>query len=119
MTQDEVNAAYANVPGADLNGPQVTGSGNFMEKYAAEREKRMNAKGVGQYIDLVGSDKYGKFVEDPWVEANTPVNEPVPDGGRSKFLIGEHLHKKHFDGKAEVEFGIQQLVQGSAVSYML
>ena len=73
----------------DLNGPQVTGSGNFMEKYAQEREKRLDARGTSQYINLSESDKFSKFIEDPWIKPHTPINDPVPDGGHCKFVIGE------------------------------
>ena len=74
-----------------------------MDKYAEERAKRLNPKGSGQYVDLALSDKYGKFIEDPWIKPNTPINDPVPDGGHCKFVIGkfrtslEHCQCVDFD----------------------
>lgn len=58
-----------------------------MEKYGEERDKRMKAEGLRQYIDLRRSEQYKKFIEDPWIDANTPVNYPVPDGGRCRIMI--------------------------------
>jgi cation diffusion facilitator CzcD-associated flavoprotein CzcO len=58
-----------------------------MEKYEQERNKRTREEGVAQYIDLRKSEKYKHFVEDPWIDAGTPIRIPVPDGGRSKVLV--------------------------------
>ena len=73
----------------DLNGPQVAGSLSFdpMEKYGEERQKRIKAVGVNQYIDLRRSEKYKNFIEDPWLAAGTPCSTLVPDGGHVKIII--------------------------------
>ncbi|KAK4504033.1 hypothetical protein PRZ48_004948 [Zasmidium cellare] len=76
----------ANVAAADLNGPQVASSVDVVEKYAQEREKRIG-KGLSQFVDLRKSEKFKSLLDDPWVEAGTPVNEVVPDGGHCRVLI--------------------------------
>ena len=58
-----------------------------MQKYGEERDKRTRTDGVGQYIDLRRSEKYTQFIEDPWVEAGTPIYTPVPNDGRCKVLV--------------------------------
>lgn len=76
----------ANVPAADLNGPQVANSVDVVQKYAQEREKRIG-KGLSQFVDLRKSVKFKSLLDDPWVEAGTPVNEVMPDGGHCRVLI--------------------------------
>ena len=71
----------------DLNGPQIADSFKLMEKYGEERDKRIRAEGVKQYIDLRTSTKYNNFVEDPWVKPSTPISSPIPDGGSCRVLI--------------------------------
>lgn len=79
MTEPAPAAAVgANVGGSPLN---------FMEKYNAERDKRIKAEGTRQYIDLERSDKFREFLSDPWVEAGGKINVPVSDGGHTKVLI--------------------------------
>jgi NADH dehydrogenase FAD-containing subunit len=58
-----------------------------MKKYAEERDKRVKAEGTKQYIELVRSEKFIKYIEDPWVKAGTPINTPVPQDGHCKFVI--------------------------------
>ena len=56
------------------------------EKYEQERQKRQQAsKGLQQYLDKEKSSAF--LVQDPWVEAGTPVHRPVPDGGHCKIVI--------------------------------
>ena len=58
-----------------------------MEKYGDERNKRIKAEGSNQYIDLRRSERFKRFIEDPWVDHLAPINVPVPDGGHCKVLI--------------------------------
>jgi hypothetical protein len=58
-----------------------------MAKYAEERDKRLRSDATGQYIDLESSTKYGNFLEDPWIDAGTPVNTPVANDGHCKVVI--------------------------------
>ena len=87
MGDAAVGKVGANVPRQDLNGPQVAASLNFMERYSEERNKRIRAEGVKQYIDLQNSERFNNFLEDPWVEAGTAINTPVPEDGHTKILI--------------------------------
>lgn len=59
---------------------------NFMQKYEEEKGKRTRPDGTHQYIDLVRSEQYKKFVDDPWIEPGTPIQTPVEDGGHCKLL---------------------------------
>ncbi|KAK0103953.1 hypothetical protein ONS96_005059 [Cadophora gregata f. sp. sojae] len=59
---------------------------DLQEKYRQEREARLNDKGLAQYLDTSRTKDYISH-EDPWVEAGTPVNVPVPDGGHVKIVI--------------------------------
>lgn len=56
------------------------------DKYAQERERRLNDKGLAQYLDR---SKVGNYIltEDPWVEEGTPVQKPVSEGGHVKIAI--------------------------------
>lgn len=56
------------------------------QKYEEERQKRQNlSKGLAQFLGREQSQTF--LEEDPWLEAGTPVNRPVPDGGRCKVII--------------------------------
>lgn len=59
---------------------------SYREKYQQEREKRLNGKGLSQYLDGDKSSAYG-FTVDPWIDSGTPISRPVPDGGHCKILI--------------------------------
>jgi hypothetical protein len=85
MAAPAVESMGVNIPAPDLNGPQV--AGNVMARYETERQKRLKSSGTSQFVDLRTSEKYIKFVEDPWVKAGTPVKQVVSDGGRVKVLI--------------------------------
>jgi len=76
-----------NIPAADLNGPEIADGYDYRTRYAQEREKRIRSDGLAQYIDPAESEKHGHFLDDPWVAPGTPVNQVVPNGGRSRILI--------------------------------
>jgi hypothetical protein len=42
---------------------------------------------VGQYIDLRRTEKYKKFIEDPWIDAGASINMPEPNDGHCKVLV--------------------------------
>ena len=48
---------------------------DLQEKYKQERERRLNDKGLGQYLD---KNKTAEYVsaEDPWIAEGTPVQRP-------------------------------------------
>lgn len=55
------------------------------ERYHAERDKRLHAKGLGQYLSPEQTTQYIP-AEDPWIPAGTkinyaPVNGAEEDGG--------------------------------------
>lgn len=56
------------------------------ERYKQERDKRLNDKGLGQYLD---KNKTADYIShgDKWIAEGTPVNRPVPDGGHVKIAI--------------------------------
>lgn len=56
------------------------------ERYREERDKRLNSKGLSQYLDKSKSSAY-ILQEDPWVAPGTPVQRPVPEGGHVKIVI--------------------------------
>ena len=88
MATAAVERVGTNVPAQDLNGPQVAASVDFVKKYEAEREKRLGNGGSNQYIDVRKVDKWNSLlVDDPWPEADAPINDVVPDGGSCKILI--------------------------------
>ncbi|KAH3958725.1 hypothetical protein HBH70_205330 [Parastagonospora nodorum] len=61
---------------------------NLKEKYAQERQKRINPKGIAQYIDI-RSPEVQDLAQDPWVDYETlaKTDPPVRDGDAIKFLI--------------------------------
>lgn len=59
---------------------------NVQQRYQEEREKRINVKGLSQYLDNSKGSLYALDI-DPWVTTGTPVNLPVPDGGHTKIAI--------------------------------
>lgn len=77
----------ADLPAPDLNGPKVLAAESISvtDKYAEERSKRSTGKGMAQYLDL-RSDKT-HLIQDPWVEAHTPLSQVVGNGGHSKIVI--------------------------------
>ena len=58
----------------------------LQQRYLQEREKRINIKGLSQYLDNSKGSLYALNV-DPWVQSGTPVHLPVPDGGSTKIAI--------------------------------
>lgn len=87
MAAAAVQTTGVNIPAPDLNGPQVADSVNYLQKYNNERDKRLKAQGTGQFINLRGSEKYSRFLEDPWVASGTPIQQVVPDGGHTRAVI--------------------------------
>lgn len=59
---------------------------DLQKKYEEERDKRINLKGMSQYLDGPAGSLYALDV-DPWVDNNTPIQQPVPDGGNVKIVI--------------------------------
>ncbi|KAL2071193.1 hypothetical protein VTL71DRAFT_12428 [Oculimacula yallundae] len=59
---------------------------SLQEKYKQERDARINEKGLAQYLDKTKTAVYIQH-DDPWVEAGTPVQQPIPDGGHVKIVI--------------------------------
>lgn len=59
---------------------------DLQKRYQEEREKRINVKGLSQYTDNSVGHIYALDV-DPWVDANSPIQQPVSDGGHSKIVI--------------------------------
>ncbi|RGP71781.1 phenylacetone monooxygenase [Fusarium sporotrichioides] len=59
-----------------------------VKKYAVERNKRIRPEGTAQYINLNDSE-LRKLVADPWVdyEALAREDQPLQDGGTTKFLV--------------------------------
>ena len=85
--EEDVRSVNLNMPSEDLSSHKIATPVDVRVRYDRERDKRLNDKGVAQYIDLRTTGKYKHIYEDPAVEVGTPVNEPVPDGGHSKNLI--------------------------------
>lgn len=54
--------------------------------YEEESRKRENKKGLSQYVDLYQTSKHNLDV-DPWLEAGTPVLQPVANGGHVKVVV--------------------------------
>ncbi|KAK7890838.1 hypothetical protein LTR67_008050 [Exophiala xenobiotica] len=62
----------------------------ILAKYEEERQKRLRSDGLAQFADIINSDKFKHFAEDPWVTTdNEYVTDPIslPDGGHTKVLI--------------------------------
>lgn len=64
------------------------------ERYHAERDKRLHAKGLGQYLSPEQTTQYIP-AEDPWIPAGTkinyaPVNVAEEDGGGGGGGGGNH-----------------------------
>ncbi|KAI7223139.1 hypothetical protein KC343_g10882, partial [Hortaea werneckii] len=75
------------IPSQDLNGPTTPDLPNTTARYEAERAKRLRNQGANQYIDPSQNAKFRKYLEDPWIEAGTPVHRPVPHNGHCKVAI--------------------------------
>jgi hypothetical protein len=74
---------------ADLQSSQAAAAMWIQQKYSEERNKRLRADGISQYVDLSRSDKFKHFQDDPWIDSNAP-DAAVPaltDGSSCKFLI--------------------------------
>ncbi|PKS05479.1 hypothetical protein jhhlp_008857 [Lomentospora prolificans] len=58
-------------------------------KYAQEKDKRVRADGVNQYVQLADSDRWAKLARDPWVdhEALNASPDTLKDGDEIKVLI--------------------------------
>ncbi|PNS19845.1 hypothetical protein CAC42_7812 [Sphaceloma murrayae] len=48
-------------------------------KYAEERNKRLKDEGLSQYVDLIKSDKFKHYGEDPWIDRSVPGKLPPRD----------------------------------------
>jgi hypothetical protein len=78
-------------PSQDLNGPQAAPAVDFMQKYNEERDKRLKDEGLKQYIALSESDKWKHLLDDPWIDAGTPVNVPGIYAGCSVFDVSLNI----------------------------
>ncbi|GAB1741734.1 hypothetical protein NU219Hw_g7146t1 [Hortaea werneckii] len=75
------------IPSQDLNGPVTHDFAGITARYEAERAKRLRDQGANQYVDPSQTAKFRKYLEDPWIEAGTPVHRPVPHDGHCKIAI--------------------------------
>lgn len=77
-----------NTKAGEANG-HVASSEAIMERYRKEREKRLRADGMAQYVDPGMNDKFNHFQVDPWVtpETKNPGFDRVKSGDRVKVLI--------------------------------
>ncbi|KAI7006343.1 hypothetical protein KC355_g7798 [Hortaea werneckii] len=75
------------IPSQDLNGPVTNDLPTITARYEAERAKRLRDQGAKQYIDPSQSAKFRKYLEDPWIQAGTPIHRPVPHNGHCKIAI--------------------------------
>ena len=77
------------------------------QRYAEEREKRLNDKGVNQYTDLATADEYARFHKDPYLNPDTitPVDKLFPrkrckilvvGAGHGAIILAVHLIKAGF-----------------------
>lgn len=66
---------------------QAAAAMKIQQRYTEEREKRLRADGVSQYIDLSKSEKFKHFQDDIWVDPNVPPYSALEDGSRHEFLI--------------------------------
>lgn len=48
-------------------------------RYAEERNKRVKNEGLAQYINLIKSDKFKHYAEDPWIDRREPGKRPPTD----------------------------------------
>lgn len=61
---------------------------SIQQKYSEERDKRVRADGVSQYIILDQPSKFQHFQEDPWITPEILNSTPcMQDGFRVKYLI--------------------------------
>lgn len=76
-------------------------------KYAEERNKRVKDEGLNQYIDLIKSDKFKHYSEDPWIDRSIPGKRPPKDtcktlilgAGYGALLFAARLVDAGFDPK--------------------
>ncbi len=68
------------------------------QKYLDERQKRLNARGIGQYIEVKGD--FSRFIDDPYVDGplvrdalTETVEAIVIGGGFGGLLAAAELHK--------------------------
>ncbi|HEY2050154.1 MAG TPA: NAD(P)/FAD-dependent oxidoreductase [Caulobacteraceae bacterium] len=79
-------------------------------KYLAERDKRVRADGIGQYVEVKA--EFSHYVDDPYVEPDF-TREPVFDhvdfviigGGFGGLLMGARLREAGFENLRVVEAG--------------
>lgn len=57
--------------GKELNGAATSGD-SILYRYREEREKRIRADGMDQYLDHATHAEFKHFQEDPWVVEETP-----------------------------------------------
>jgi len=80
----------------------------LLEKYLAERDKRLRADGIGQYVEVKA--QFSRYVEDPYVEpgfTRAPVFDEVEfaiiGGGFGGLLMGARLREAGFEKIRMVE----------------
>ncbi|KAF4549540.1 Flavin-binding monooxygenase-like protein 15 [Elsinoe fawcettii] len=55
-------------------------------RYAEERNKRVKDEGLAQYIDLLKSDKFKHYSQDPWIDRSKPGKRPSKDTCKALIL---------------------------------
>lgn len=73
----------------EIQNGHVQNSQEIMDKYRQERDKRLRADGMDQYVDPGTHNKFKHFQVDPWVTPETPNPgfDRVKSGDRFKVLI--------------------------------
>ena len=87
---EKLSSAAAGVE-QPVDGPPATGvnpaTTDPMQKYNAERTKRLRPDGASQYIDLASSDRFQQYQDDPWLEDAGITVPALKDGDHCKYLI--------------------------------
>ncbi|KAF2223009.1 flavin-binding monooxygenase-like family protein, partial [Elsinoe ampelina] len=73
-------------------------------RYAEERNRRVKDEGLGQYIDLIKSDKFKHYAEDPWVDRSKPGKRPPTDNCKALILGAGYAALLFAVGLVEVGF---------------
>ncbi|HWC40243.1 MAG TPA: NAD(P)/FAD-dependent oxidoreductase [Acidimicrobiales bacterium] len=99
---------------SDDSGPATTSEPTFdpdalRERYRIERDKRLRADGIGQYLQIAGP--YAHYLDDPYVErpARAPLRDDVTvaliGGGLAGLVAGARLKQAGIDDVRIIEKG--------------
>jgi hypothetical protein len=69
-----------------VNGVQSQTAEQILQKYEAERKKRLRPDGDSQYVVISASEKFKHYNMDPWVNERSKA-VTIKDGEHVKFLI--------------------------------